>query len=403
MSKNWNLLFSAAACWLVAACSSTAPEMSGAEDLGAASGDSDSAQQALAKAPVASYFTLRPDLRRCAFPRCGGYFVKAVNQKLTRCVDGTSQAECYVADLDLSALALDADSEQVVRGSSTEFLLRGAIGPKDFVSLGTFGTLRVLDAYHGHPGVTPSGSFFQANETGIVCITFPCPSFKAQLLNSSTAPASVAQIDLSGVSSDPSDGFAQLHEPEGLLLAASRKTVTGPAGQGFALIGSEYYLPFKGKGPAACGSRGLSECAAGEYCDFPPGANCGRADAPGVCASKPQICTKEFKPVCGCDGVTYSNACQAAASGVSVEFDGPCAPEPKVCGTIVGLSCDEGEYCDFGVGQCLTADAGGECRPFPQVCLEIFDPVCGCDGKTYSNSCFAQMVGAQIDHAGSCK
>jgi len=75
----------------------------------------------------------------------------------------------------------------------------------------------------------------------------------------------------------------------------------------------------------SCGSRGLGPCGADEYCAFGPTANCGRADHPGVCTRRPEACIALYRPVCGCDGATYSNACAAASAGVSVETDGECA------------------------------------------------------------------------------
>ena len=38
-----------------------------------------------------------------------------------------------------------------------------------------------------------------------------------------------------------------------------------------------------------------------------------------------------------------------------------------------------------------------------KVCLEIYQPVCGCDNKTYSNSCFAAINGLNRYTEGGCK
>lgn len=80
-----------------------------------------------------------------------------------------------------------------------------------------------------------------------------------------------------------------------------------------------------GAAGATCGSRGLPPCPDGQFCDFPAGSECGATDGGGKCAAKPEVCAQNYDPICGCDGVTYSNACAAAGKGVSVSHAGPCS------------------------------------------------------------------------------
>ncbi|HEV2852243.1 MAG TPA: LamG-like jellyroll fold domain-containing protein [Thermoanaerobaculia bacterium] len=76
--------------------------------------------------------------------------------------------------------------------------------------------------------------------------------------------------------------------------------------------------------PGICGLSGATPCPAGQFCDFLLAANCRVGPVGGFCRNKPEVCTFDEIPVCGCDGKTYSNDCAANSIGIAVAHPGPC-------------------------------------------------------------------------------
>lgn len=70
----------------------------------------------------------------------------------------------------------------------------------------------------------------------------------------------------------------------------------------------------------------------------------------------------------------------------------------QFCGGLIGTACDNpDEFCDYAFDVCTTvADAGGMCRPIPEACDAVLDPVCGCDGQIYSNECEANTASVSL-------
>lgn len=145
----------------------------------------------------------------------------------------------------------------------------------------------------------------------------------------------------------------------------------------------------KGSCPAASCTEN-SQCGTGEYCSKGTG-NC---DGSGTCEDIPGGCPEIYAPVCGCDGKTYSNSCEAGYAGVNIAYEGACN---IVCSS--NDDCGENSYCSKAVGDC---NGTGTCSERPSFCPDLYDPVCGCDGNTYANSCDAAYAGVNVSASGAC-
>jgi eight-cysteine-cluster-containing protein len=241
-------------------------------------------------ASTSSFYTIRRDVRRCASPMCGGYFIKLVNKARTRCANGRSMSECYVASIEWNGLPEPERDGALVRGTLTTHSDR------------RFGVLRAREVWTPAGSNRPSGTFFRVRDRGIRCIAAPCETHREAKLNTSVS-RNVAGVDLSAAGAADNvtnDAHAAMTSQEGVLVAGSNSPVTGPAGRSQTLKATQFYL----RATASASNPGPS----------PQNPKpCFKTGCSGqVCADEEVITTCEYRPEYDC----YKRAkCERQANG----------------------------------------------------------------------------------------
>lgn len=204
------------------------------------------------------FYTARPDFRKCAFPFCGGYFIRAVNQRFMQCADGSIQRECYIAELIYGTGPVEASYSV---GNETPLLVRGHQGKKDYGSKVPMGVFYADAAYRSATQVTATQSFYGIENNGILCITTPCFSYDSALLNTERS-LSLSEVNLETSGATPRDiELAQQLLANGQVLYAAgvNRKYKGFAGTGVAFIAQQFYLPLKRSTICPEGSRDTEE------------------------------------------------------------------------------------------------------------------------------------------------
>ena len=183
-----------------------------------------------ASVPAAPIFRVRPDLRMCPSPACGGFWVARANRATTVCAGGAARAWCYVAEITLPK-PVASRGELLARGRIVH-LGAGEAGPTDrFVATATW------PAATRAPAI---GAVYLVSDNGIRCIRAPCFTLRVATVNTSRATTASA-LDLSGIGAATLGQRAHAAVSKGGLLVAG--TIRRDTDGGRTIVASQFFLP----------------------------------------------------------------------------------------------------------------------------------------------------------------
>ncbi len=178
------------------------------------------------------HYLVRPDLRMCPSPMCGGVWVRRVNHATTRCVDGASRSECYAA----SIVPRSAAAGDIVLG---RLLLDESTGDPRLGKLVAAGVWTQT----GEPA--RRAPVYRVVDTGVRCVTAPCFSYRATLLERDRV-LRLSDVDTTRVDLPPDTRRRILPSLSrgGILAAGTVRAVpnAGPAGTGRVLVAVQVWL-----------------------------------------------------------------------------------------------------------------------------------------------------------------
>jgi len=203
-----------------------------------------------------TYFEIVADLRKCASPVCGGWFLERLNNSSTQCHDGRYATSCYTPVLDWSQARLTEEQKAAMQAACNEGALSGggyAMVRGRFARTNSttprpdLGRFVITEVWLAENLAISSGTYVKVTDNGLRCFAPPCASWTELKLNR-TATADIADVDFTpaGLSDDEvADSTQEMSGPYGLVVAGDRFTFTvnGTAALGRTATTAFYRLP----------------------------------------------------------------------------------------------------------------------------------------------------------------